>query len=57
MQESLLTNTPRRKLASLVMQGKWIVPVRFLVRAKVFQLIGAGAVGLAAAGITVVGHR
>ncbi|KAF8064596.1 Asnsd1 [Scenedesmus sp. PABB004] len=29
-----------------IYRGRWIIPVRFLVRAKVFQLIGGGSVGL-----------
>eukprot|EP00879_Flechtneria_rotunda_P019419 GHRR01020396.1.p1 GENE.GHRR01020396.1~~GHRR01020396.1.p1 ORF type:complete len:162 (+),score=57.91 GHRR01020396.1:246-731(+) len=33
-------------------KSKWIVPVRFLVRAKVFQLLGGGSIGLILAGIT-----
>eukprot|EP00878_Enallax_costatus_P011770 GHUV01012286.1.p1 GENE.GHUV01012286.1~~GHUV01012286.1.p1 ORF type:complete len:302 (+),score=85.48 GHUV01012286.1:538-1443(+) len=29
-----------------IYRGKWIVPVRFLVRAKVFQLLGGGSIGI-----------
>jgi hypothetical protein len=36
------------------LQGRWILPVRFLVRAKVFQLLGVGVVGMAAFGLTAV---
>jgi hypothetical protein len=29
-----------------IYRGKWILPARFLVRAKVFQLMGGGSIGL-----------
>ncbi len=35
-------------------KGKWIMPVRLLVRAKVFQLMGGAGIAVAAAGLAAV---